>query len=204
MERPEISKDLDADLFLQYYYLKEELVNFCKVNKLSSHGGKSEITERIAHFLKTGEKIPHVVKRGPSSQLSVPTLDLVLEKGRKFDEVRREFFEQHLGSSFRFTVKFQRWLTENAGDKTYRDAIQAYPELLSDKKKTEIGKQFEYNTYIRDFFADDITKSLNLGLKEAIICWKFKKSLPGHNKYEPSDLERLGDWSKKKFVGLIK
>jgi dTDP-glucose pyrophosphorylase len=193
MERLELTKDLDADLFLQFYYLKEELVSFCKVNKLSSAGGKPEITERIAHFLKTGEKMPHVVKRESIAQLSVPTLDSVLEKGRKYDEVRRKFFEHHLGSSFHFTVKFQRWLTENAGDKTYREAIQAYPELLSDKKKTEIGKQFEYNTYIRDFFADNKTSALNLGLKEAILCWKFKKSQPGHNKYESSDLEHLDD-----------
>lgn len=37
--------------------------------------------------------------------------------------------------------------------KTYKEAITAYYQILEDKKKgkTKIDKQFEYNTYIRDF-----------------------------------------------------
>lgn len=51
---------------------------------------------------------------------------------------------------------FQRWLKGNAG-KTYKDAIAAYFQILEEKKngKTKIDKQFEYNTYIRDFFDDN-------------------------------------------------
>ena len=55
------------------------------------------------------------------------------------------------------------------------------------KGKTTIDKQFEYNTYIRDFFEDNQGR----GLEEAIICWKYKKSLQGHNRYEKSDLAAL-------------
>ena len=55
------------------------------------------------------------------------------------------------------------------------------------KGKTTIDKQFEYNTYIRDFFEDNQGRSLD----EAIICWKYKKSLQGHNRYEKSDLVAL-------------
>ena len=39
-------------------------------------------------------------------------------------------------------------------------------------------------TYIRDFFEDNAGKTLN----DAIKCWKYKKSLKGHNRYEQSDL----------------
>ena len=52
------------------------------------------------------------------------------------------------------------------------------------ERKTEIGRQFEYNTYIRDFFADNPRKSLH----DAIVCWNYKKGLPGHHRYEQSDL----------------
>ena len=45
----------------------------------------------------------------------------------------------------------------------------------------------EYNTYIRDFFEDNQGRSLD----EAITCWKYKKSLQGHNRYEKSDLVAL-------------
>ena len=53
--------------------------------------------------------------------------------------------------------------------------------------KTEISAQFEYNTYIRDFLTENHGRSL----EDAIACWKYKKSLPGHNRYEQSDLIAL-------------
>lgn len=55
-----------------------------------------------------------------------------------------------------------------------------------------IGKQFEYNTYIRDFFADNKGASLD----DAIRCWKYKKSLKGQNKYERIIL-RVVAWNKR-------
>ena len=97
-------------------------------------------------------------------------------------------FKEKIGKSFSFNVLFQKWLKRNAG-KTYGDAINAYYQILEEKKKgkTTIDKQFEYNTYIRDFFEDNQGRSLD----EAIICWKYKKSLQGHNRYEKSDLVAL-------------
>lgn len=104
-------------------------------------------------------------------------------------EKHRTFFVEKIGKSFSFNVRFQKWLKGNAG-KTYKDAINAYYQILEEKKKgkTTIDKQFEYNTYIRDFFRDNHGRSL----QEAIVCWKYKKSLPGHNRYEESDLIVLG------------
>ena len=77
-------------------------------------------------------------------------------------------------------------LDKNLDGKTYAEAIAAYYRILEEKKssKTKIDKQFEYNTYIRDFFADNQGKSLD----EAIKCWKYKKQLPGHNSYEKATL----------------
>lgn len=55
----------------------------------------------------------------------------------------------------------QHWLKNNSG-KTYKDSIEAYYQIVEDKKKnkTTIDKQFEYNIYIRDFFADNKDKKL--------------------------------------------
>ena len=103
-------------------------------------------------------------------------------------EKHRAFFKEKIGKTFSFNVAFQKWLKSNAG-KTYADAIQAYYAILEEKKKskTVIDKQFEYNTYIRDFFADNN----GMSLENAIKCWKYKKSLKGHNRYEKSDLIAL-------------
>ena len=54
-ERPTLNRQLDSTTFRDFYWLKEELVDFCRNNGLSTAGGKLEITERIAHFLDTGE-----------------------------------------------------------------------------------------------------------------------------------------------------
>lgn len=85
-------------------------------------------------------------------------------------------------------MAFQNWLKNNSG-KTYKEAIAAYDQILENKKKgkTKIDKQFEYNTYIRDFFADNQGKSL----EQAIQCWKYKKQLPGHNRYERAHLTAI-------------
>lgn len=54
-ERPVLDKNLDSKTFRDYYYLKEELVNFCRENGIPVSGGKIEITDRIAYFLDTGK-----------------------------------------------------------------------------------------------------------------------------------------------------
>ena len=38
-ERPDLSAKLDAATFRSYYYLKEELVSFCRENGLPASGG---------------------------------------------------------------------------------------------------------------------------------------------------------------------
>ena len=103
-------------------------------------------------------------------------------------EKHRSFFKKHIGNGFSFNVAFQKWLKSNTG-RTYKEAIAAYHQILKDKKegKTNIDKQFEYNTYIRAFFTDNRGKTL----EQAITCWKYKKQLQGHNRYEQSDLVAL-------------
>lgn len=186
--RPDLDRKLDSKTFKEYYYLKEELIAFCRKNDLQTTGSKSELTERITEFLDTGKRIykAHTTKRNP--MIDEITLDTIIEENFVCSEKHRAFYKEHIGKSFSFNVAFQKWLKSNAG-KTYRSSIDAYYQILEDKKKnkTTIDKQFEYNTYIRDFFADNKDKSL----EQAIKCWKYKKSLKGHNKYEKEDLEIL-------------
>ena len=63
------------------------------------------------------------------------------------------------------------------------DAVEAYKTL---EHPTEIWPQFEYNQYVRDFFADNKGASL----ADAIKCWHWKKLQPGSHRYERSDLEK--------------
>ncbi|MBQ0155647.1 MAG: hypothetical protein KBT22_03605 [Bacteroidales bacterium] len=188
-ERPEIKIGLKGETFRSFYYLKEELVDFCRKNKLPVSGGKLELTNRIATFLDSGNIVAaEKVYRKVTLDIGELTEQTIIEDNFVCSEKHRKFFKEKIGKSFSFNVLFQKWLKSNAG-KTYEDAIDAYYHILEEKKKdkTAIDKQFEYNTYIRDFFEDNKGKSL----EEAIVCWKYKKSLQGHNRYEKSDLVAL-------------
>lgn len=188
IERPELSRDISAEVFRNYYYLKEELVKFCRKYDLQTSGSKQELTDRIAYFLETGEKKKSSSKRIQTESIGEITENTLIEANIVCSEKHRAFFKERIGKTFSFNVAFQKWLKSNAG-KTYADAIRAYYAILEEKKKskTVIDKQFEYNTYIRDFFADNN----GMSLENAIKCWKYKKSLKGHNRYEKTDLIAL-------------
>lgn len=189
-ERPELDGKLSGDEFRNYYYLKEELTDFCRKSGLPVSGGKAELTERIATFLDTGK----ATCASTSGKRTVPvgeiTENSIIESGITFSEKHRKFFKEKTGKGFSFNIPFQTWLKSNAG-KTYGEAVTAYFILVEEKKRVKqpIGKQFEYNTYIRDFFADDGNKGRRLN--DAITCWNYKKSLPGSNRYDPADLVAL-------------
>ena len=196
-EKPILSKELDSKSFLNFYYLKEELVDFCRENGLPVSGGKLELTERIAHFLDTGMISKISSNRKVTTNIEKITENTKIESNIICSEKHRAFFKEKIGKNFSFNVLFQKWLKNNSG-KTYAQAIEAYYQILEEKKnnKTVIDKQFEYNTYIRDFFEDNKGRSL----EEAIVCWKYKKSLQGHNRYEKSDLVALNDKGAKKCL----
>lgn len=189
-DRPLLTKELDANTFREYYYLKEELVEFCRQEYLQTTGGKIELTERIAHYLETGERFYVKKETTRNYEVGFLTFDTYIEPNFVCSQTHREFFKGVIGRKFSFNVEFQNWLKENSG-KTYRDAVAAYHQIQEDKKsnRTVISKQFEYNTYIRDFFDDNPGKSLN----HAIACWKYKRSIPGHNRYEKSDLAAINN-----------
>lgn len=200
-KRPPLNRELDNEVFKNFYYLKKELIEFCRCHKLPTSGRKAELTERITHYLKTGKivAVKSVVKntvKVDSKKLIIGTLlkegeiteDSLIEPNFICSEIHRSFFKSKIGKSFSFKVAFQKWLKSSSG-KTYNQAIEAYYEILEHNKSTQttIDSQFEYNTYIRDFFVDN----QDMCLTEAISCWKFKKSQPGHNRYEKLDLAIL-------------
>lgn len=180
--------NMNGETFKSYYFLKEELLDFCRKEKLPTSGGKLELIERIASYLDTGKIMQPKKKRKKTSIIESIALDTIIEENFVCSQKHRVFFKEHIGKSFSFCVAFQNWLKANAG-KTYQDAIDAYATIINDKKynKSTIDPQFEYNTYIRDFFAHHPEKKL----PDAIRCWKYKKSLSGHHHFEERDLQAL-------------
>ncbi|SER79713.1 DUF6434 domain-containing protein [Psychrobacillus sp. OK032] len=184
--RPHLTKSISLQSFKDFYWLKEELQTFCRENGLSPSGSKIEISNRIETFLRTGEIIKPVRKsnenRNTQSQLDLILSTVILENHRCSQNVRA-FFKTVI-PNFHFSTYIQNYFKQNAG-KTYRDVVDAWYKEEERKKgpsyKKKIGPQFEYNQFIRDFFADP--NNHGKSREEAIEAWNNIKKLPGSNNY---------------------
>lgn len=91
-ERPKLNKDLDVETFQNHYYLKEELVAFCRENHLPIKGDKKELTERISYFLSTGKVLKSREKRPAKVSVEKINEDTIIESNISFSEKHRAFF----------------------------------------------------------------------------------------------------------------
>lgn len=188
--RPNLSKDISIQSFIDFYWLKEELQAFCRENGISASGSKIEISDRIESFLRTGE-IKKTIKKSKSNKKVEPQIDLsldtVITENHRCSQDARAFFKTVI-PKFHFSTYIQNYFKNNVG-KTYRDVVDAWYEEEERKKdpsyKKNIAPQFEYNQFIRDFFADP--KNQGKSREEAIEAWNKIKKLPGSNKYEPNN-----------------
>ncbi|GKV64975.1 MULTISPECIES: DUF6434 domain-containing protein [unclassified Sporosarcina] len=185
--RPKLDKKLKVNEFRDFYWLKEELQNFCRESGMSAAGSKTEITDRIAIFLETGEIQKPIRKRSSSSQkikLEDLSLDTVITENHRCSQAVRAFFKSVI-PTFHFSTYIQNYFKENTGS-TYRDVVAAWLEEEERKKepsyKRQIGSQFEYNQFTRDYFSDPENKGKNR--EDAIEAWNIIKALPGSNKYK--------------------
>ena len=115
MERPILDKNLDSQTFRDFYFLKEELVNFCRENGLPVSGGKLEITDRIAYFLDTGKILSASTERKRATTIPTICEDTKMEASFVCSEKHSTFFREHIGNRFSFNVAFQKWLKSNSG-----------------------------------------------------------------------------------------
>ena len=196
MSRPRLDENISPAEFREYYWLKEELVAFCREVGIDCSGAKSDISDRIEAFLRTGVKPQKAVAKKLETLSSfdwnneVLSPATVITDNYKNTQNVRKFFTQHIGTHFSFNVQFMNWTKANVGE-TLETAIAEWKRIHIQKKdkniKTEIAPQFEYNRYIRDFLADNPDKTI----AEAIHFWKLKKSRKGTNRYEKGDLETV-------------
>lgn len=185
--KQDIHKGMDIITFNNTYWLKEELVAFCKAHNLSSHGGKLEITKRIETFLRTGKVEVNKKTTNKSNKYSDDshlTLDTVIRQNHRCSQKVRAFFKSVIGPRFYFSTFIQDYFRNNVG-KLYRDVVSAWNAhefvLINKNFKKDIPPQFKYNTYIRDFYLDSKNKGKSRG--EAITSWNKRKSIPGDHKY---------------------
>ena len=193
MERPNLDKNISEIDFKEFYWLKEELVGFCRKVGINTDGSKIELTLKIQQYLSTG-KIVSIIKNTKPKESKfdwnneeLNSLTIITDNYKNTENVRT-YFTNQIGSNFSFNVKFMNWMKENQG-KNLNDAVEYWKQLKEIKKdknyKSEIEPQFEYNRYMRAFLIDNP----NLSIKDARKFWKIKRAKRGTNEYERTDLE---------------
>lgn len=194
MKRPKLDKNLSISDFRDYYWLKEELIRFCKMSGIDYAGSKEELAERIFIYLKTGE----VVKKSKENTLQKNSsfnwkkeklaLSTIITDNYINSENVRNFFKQEIGNHFRFNTEFMQWMKHNAG-KSLADAVEEWQRIYTEKRdkinKEDIPRQFEYNRYVRDFISDNP----DMHLEDAIKHWNMKKVSKGSREYNSLDLQ---------------
>ncbi|MCL2039644.1 MAG: SAP domain-containing protein [Bacteroidetes bacterium] len=171
------------------YYLKEELVKICKEHNLPTSGYKEDLLQYISDFIEN-KPVNKITKKKKSNNNFEPAIEKIIDENYSNSEIHRTFFKKVISEKFKYNVPFCKWMYENKGVKTYQDAINTYNKILLDKKsgkKFEIGKQFKYNQYTRDFF----NNNPKLSMTDCIKCWNYKKKQTGNHKYEKTDLIAL-------------
>ena len=143
MSRPDLNENISLTDFQNFYWLKQELIDFCIRNGMDTSDGKTEITDRIALFLSTGEVVKSRSKRNAISKSELDTseinLNTVITINNKNSEKIRAYMIGQIGSHFRFNVEFVKWIKQNTG-KTMKDAMEEWQKIHQLKKINVISK----------------------------------------------------------------
>lgn len=183
--RPKLTRQIAVTDFKSHYWLKTELAKFCKTNDLSTVGSKQELTKRIEAFIATGHRIkPKIAKSIARDSFHPIKIDTPV-KYYKNDATTRQFFVNHIGKHFHFNAYLRQFADKNniTPDLTYGDLVTGW--LAEESKRSNpqyqtcIEKQFEYNQFIRDFFANEKGKSQ----ADAVKAWKIVKVQSGAKTY---------------------
>ncbi len=147
-----LTKSLCATVFRDYYWLKVELQSFCREQGLSTVGTKTELAQRIETYLRTGRSVAVTHRRRKTGQMPEHfSLNSVIGDGWRCTKELRTFFVERIGPGFRFNAVMRRFIHEQPG-RTLAEAINAYHKGHSGAQNADIGAQFEYNRFTRDYW----------------------------------------------------
>lgn len=185
--RPKFSRNMSSKTFSNFYWYKEELQNICSKYGLPTYGTKAELTKYIIAFLngETATEIKPIRKsrRKVASKLTADKITLntkLLGSGFSLNQEARTFFAnyfevEHFAFRKVMGIKMREVEKDSDINATVADLVKAlkYPQLISFDNDEE--KTYQWNSFVRAFRNDSISKKYDKPMKAAAIIWKIIK-----------------------------
>ena len=194
--RPEFDKIASFDEFNNYYWYRDELSQICKSLGLEYRGTKQELNDIIEQYFK-GKLIKKSSIKRKKKQVEVISLDTALfECGFSFNTHFREYFSTLTGvSPFKFTADmataWRKVKRENDLSFTIQDMLKVYYGN-SDYAKYD-HSVCQWNQFLKDFCADENSRTYSNKLKVASILWKEVRDSKNEKVYSKNLLTEYAD-----------
>lgn len=188
-DKPKLDRNISLYDYQNFYWLKKELVQFCKEIGINSDGWKLEIHERIVEYLSNNviQKRPEKIVKKKADDVNELRLDMVVTESFKRSPKTTAFFKSN-DSRFHYSVRLNQFVRDNIGKITYQDIINEWKDEFEKKKQgfktTPALPQCEYNQFIKDYLADNEGRKF----KYAVEAWNVKKCMRGDNIYHREEL----------------
>jgi hypothetical protein len=174
VERPAFTRELSATEFSRWYWLKSELVEACRLLRVSPTGSKPELTARIVATL-SGGALPSVAPRRISGAMpSSFTLDTRIGEGWRCNPALGQFLRAHVGRGFRFNATVRAFVHTQVG-KPVSAIISCYrASIAPGAEKPELPPQLEYNRHMQSYAREHpgATRA------EVLAAWKARRARP--------------------------
>ncbi|WP_454086170.1 DUF6434 domain-containing protein [Georgenia sp. Marseille-Q6866] len=150
--RPPVTEVRSGAELRRWYWLRTELQELAAALGVSRSGGKEELLFRVTAALD-GEPVPAPAPRPRTArQLTAPVgPETVIPPGQRCSQVLRAYFIDAVGPGFHFDEHMRHFVAHGEG-RALGEAVEHWYRTR-DEPPGEIGRQFEYNRFTREWFA---------------------------------------------------
>lgn len=172
VDRPVFSRELSADEFRRWYWLKSELVAACRLLRVSPTGSKPELTERILAAL-SGAAIPaNTPRRTRGAMPTCFTLETRIGEGWRCNAALGQFLRAHVGRGFRFNAAVRAFVHTQVGQPVSAIVACYRSSIVPGAPKPALPPQFEYNRHMQSYAREHpgATRA------EVLAAWKDRRA----------------------------
>lgn len=183
-KRPLFNDKMSEADFQSFYWYKKELEVICRSYNLPSSGTKAELSEYVREFLSgvpvENIKPVRVSHRSTSKKMMAKDIHLdtkLLDSGFSLNSEARKFFANYYGvEKFTFRkpmgIKMREVEKNQDNDATVADLIKSLSNERQRNYENDEEKTYQWNEFVKDFFADKESLNYHSPMKVAAILWK--------------------------------